>query len=144
MSNWPQFPAPSLAGHRQEAEEGLTEPLWDFRLEKLCGPVASGASSRVCGGQLPSLVMGLTRTLAGKPQGPSLSSAPLCFPASPSSSFFLFFFYKFIYFIYLFLAMLGLRCWARAFSSCGVQGLLSVALHGLLIVVASLVAEHRL
>ena len=47
-------------------------------------------------------------------------------------------------FIYLFLAALGLRCWARAFSSCIERGLLSVAVHGLLIVVASLVAEHGL
>ena len=54
------------------------------------------------------------------------------------------FFLKFIYLIYLFLAVLGLRCWARAFSSCGEQGLLFVAVRGLLIVVASLVAEHRL
>ena len=54
------------------------------------------------------------------------------------------FLYKFIYFIYLFLAVLGLRCCARAFSSCGEQGLLFVVVHGLLIVVASLVAEHGL
>ena len=32
----------------------------------------------------------------------------------------------------------------RAFSSCGEQGLLFVAVHRLLIVVASLVAEHGL
>ena len=32
----------------------------------------------------------------------------------------------------------------RLFSSCGEQGLLFVAVHGLLIAVASLVAEHRL
>ena len=51
----------------------------------------------------------------------------------------------FIYFfIYLFLAALGLHCCARAFSSCGEQGLLFVAVHGLLIAVASLVAEHGL
>ena len=56
----------------------------------------------------------------------------------------IFFFNKFIYFIYLFLAVLGLRCWARAFSSCSERGLLSVAVHGLLIAVASLVAEHGL
>ena len=49
-----------------------------------------------------------------------------------------------IYFIYLFLAVLGLRCCVRAFSSCGEQGLLFVEGHGLLIVVASLVAEHGL
>ena len=53
--------------------------------------------------------------------------------------------FLFIYlFVYLFLAVLGLRCCARAFSSCGKQGLLFVALHGLLIAVASLVAEHGL
>ena len=45
-------------------------------------------------------------------------------------------------FIYLFLAVLGLRCCARAFSSCGERGLLFVAVRGLLIAVASLVAEH--
>ena len=60
------------------------------------------------------------------------------------SKFSFFFFNKFIYFIYLFLAVLGLCCWARAFSSCGERGLLSIAVHGLLIAVASLVAEHRL
>ena len=44
--------------------------------------------------------------------------------------------------IYLFLAALGLHCCVRAFSSCGKQGLLFVAVRGLLIAVASLVAEH--
>ena len=48
------------------------------------------------------------------------------------------------YFIYLFLAALGLRCCVRAFSSCGERELLFVAVHGLLIAVASLVAEHGL
>ena len=50
-------------------------------------------------------------------------------------------------FIYLFtylLAALGLHCCARSFSSCGERGLLFVAVRGLLIVVASLVAEHGL
>ena len=46
--------------------------------------------------------------------------------------------------INLFLPALGLRCCARAFSSCSEQGLLFVAVRGLLIAVASLVAEHRL
>ena len=51
----------------------------------------------------------------------------------------------FIYlFIYLFLAVLGLRCCAWTFSSCGKQGPLFVVVHGLLIAVASLVAEHGL
>ena len=57
---------------------------------------------------------------------------------------FFFFLNKFIYFIYLFLAELGLLCCTRAFSSCGEQGLLFVAVHGLLLVVASLVAERGL
>ena len=52
------------------------------------------------------------------------------------------FFYKFIYLIYLFLAALGLRCCAQTFSSCGERGLLFVVVRGLLIVMASLVAEH--
>ena len=46
--------------------------------------------------------------------------------------------------MYLFLAALGLRGCAWAFSSCGEQGLLFVVVHGLLIAVASLVAEHGL
>ena len=46
--------------------------------------------------------------------------------------------------INLFLAVLGLCCWVRAFSSCGEQGLLSVAVRGLLSVVASLAVEHGL
>ena len=54
------------------------------------------------------------------------------------------FFYKFIYFIYLSLAALSLRCYARAFSSCGERGLLFVAVLGLLIAVASFVEEHGL
>ena len=52
-----------------------------------------------------------------------------------------------MYFIYLFtylLAAVGLCGCARAFSSCSEWGLLFVAVHGLLIAVASLVAEHRL
>ena len=57
--------------------------------------------------------------------------------------------YVFIYFknflkTNLFLAALGLRCCARVFSSCGERWLLFVAVRGLLIVVASLVAEHGL
>ena len=49
-----------------------------------------------------------------------------------------------IIFIYLFLAVLVLRCCAWAFSSCSEWGLLFVAVHRSLSVVASLVAEHRL
>ena len=56
---------------------------------------------------------------------------------------YLFFINLFILF-YLFLAVLGLRCCARAFSSCGEWGLLFIAVRRLLIAVASLAAEHRL
>ena len=42
-----------------------------------------------------------------------------------------------ILFIYLFLAALDLRCCTWAFSSYGEQGVLFVAVHGLLIAVAS-------
>ena len=52
----------------------------------------------------------------------------------------MFYFFSLIYF----LAALGLCCCARAFSCCGERGLLFVAARGLLIAVASLVAEHGL
>ena len=51
-------------------------------------------------------------------------------------------FFFFNKFIYLFMAALGPRCCAQAFSSCGEWGPLFVA--GLLIAVASLAAEHGL
>ena len=47
-------------------------------------------------------------------------------------------------FIYLFLALLGLCCSARAFSSCGEWGLLFVVVLGLLIAVVSLLAKRGL
>ena len=55
------------------------------------------------------------------------------------------FIYLFIFislYILLFLAALGLRCCAWAFSSCGERGLLFVVVCRLLIAGASLVAEH--
>ena len=56
-----------------------------------------------------------------------------------------FFFFKTITFvIYLFMAVLGLRFCARAFSSCGKRGPLFIAVRGPLIIAASLVAEHRI
>ena len=67
------------------------------------------------------------------------SSSPVIFCNS-----FVFVFLIKLFFIYLFLAALGLRCCARAFSSCGKWGLLLVAVCGLLIAVASLVAEYGL
>ena len=47
-------------------------------------------------------------------------------------------------FIYLFMAVLGLRFCARAFSSCGKQGPLFIAVRGPFTIAASLVAEHKL
>ena len=47
-------------------------------------------------------------------------------------------------FIYLFLAVLGLRFCARAFSSCGERGPLFIAVRGPLTITASPAAEHRL
>ena len=55
-----------------------------------------------------------------------------------------FFFFEFYLFIYLFLAVLGLRFCARAFSSCGKWGPLLIVVRGPLTIAASLVAEHRL
>ena len=59
------------------------------------------------------------------------------------SGFFLFFL-NFYLFIYLFMAVLGLRFCARAFSSCGKRGPLFITVHGPLTIAASLVGEHRL
>ena len=50
----------------------------------------------------------------------------------------------FLIYLFYFLTALGLRCCARAFSSCGEQGLLFVVVRGLLSAVASLVVEHGL
>ena len=47
-------------------------------------------------------------------------------------------------FVYLFLAVVDLRCCTWAFSSCGKQGLLSVAVRGPVPAVASLAAERRI
>ena len=52
--------------------------------------------------------------------------------------------YEYIIYFLFFLAALGLCCCAWAFSSCGERGLLFIVVHGLLIAVASLVAEHGL
>ena len=80
---------------------------------------------------------------------------PLSFTLNPSSPSSLFFFFYSEYretseelvrvaSIYLFMAVLGLRFCARAFSSCGKWGPLFIAVHGPLTIAASLVAEHRL
>ena len=52
--------------------------------------------------------------------------------------------YFFFHVFYYLLAVLGLRCCVRSFSSCGERGLLFVVVRGLLIAGASLVAEHGL
>ena len=68
-------------------------------------------------------------------------------PFLGKSFFFFFLRNSFIFIIYLFiyfLAVLGLRFCARAFSSCGKRGPLLIAVRGPLTVAASLVAEHRL
>ena len=49
-----------------------------------------------------------------------------------------------ILFIYLFMAVLGLRFCARAFSNCGKWGPLFIAVRRPLTIATSLVAEHRL
>ena len=50
----------------------------------------------------------------------------------------------FFFFFNLFMAVLGLRFCARAFSSCGKRGPLFITVRGPLTIAASLVAEHRL
>ena len=54
------------------------------------------------------------------------------------------FFFLILFFIFIFLAVLGLRICARAFSSCGKWGPLFIAVRGPLTIRASLAAEHRL
>ena len=67
------------------------------------------------------------------------------YPMVSSIALFFFFFLFFnILFIYLFMAVLGLRFCARAFSSCGKWGPFFIAVRGPLTIAASLVAEHRL
>ena len=79
---------------------------------------------------------------------PSQTPVPGCLllplkPCSSSPDAILFFFFL-IYLFYLFLAALGLCYCTWAFSSCGEKGLLFIAVRGLLIAVASLVAEQGL
>ena len=73
-----------------------------------------------------------------------INGSQLCQHVENHWGCFVLFFNRFIYFIYLFLAVLGLRCYVQAFSSCSEWGLLFVAVHRLLIAVVSFVAEHRL
>ena len=104
-----------------------------MQLRTLCTPVSYLAGDeRRCGTQ----GWGKTDT---KETHHSLQAPQILLPPSTSEPHAVFFFL-----IYLFLAALGLRCCTRAFSSSGERGLLFVAVRRLLIVVASLVAEHGL
>ena len=72
----------------------------------------------------------------------SLAAHCLSWVLQVDSTYYFFFFLSL--FIYLFLAVLGLRFCARAFSSCGKRGPLFIAVRRPLTIAASLVAEHRL
>ena len=69
------------------------------------------------------------------------STDPLAFEKQLMGSYFC---HSSFFIIFLFLAVLGLCFYERAFSSCGEQGPLFTAVHGPLTIAASLVAEHRL
>ena len=73
-----------------------------------------------------------------------VSSSTIVITGEEGIGSFSFFFFNFIIYLFIFLAVLGLRFCARAFSSCGEQGPLFNAVRGPLTVAASLVAEHRL
>ena len=77
---------------------------------------------------------------------PDLFQAPyVCIAFDNNMPNFFFFFLIYLLFIYyLFLAVLGLRFCARAFSSCGKRGPLFIAVRGPLTIAASPVVEHRL
>ena len=81
--------------------------------------------------------------------GDSPGFCPLIFTVDPlvGSLVVLFYFFTYLFFInlfILFLAVLGLRCCAQAFSSCGERRLLCIVVRRVLIAVASLIAEHGL
>ena len=127
-------------------------------------PFASLLSHPVMAGHFPVLQVG-SRTQVSPPlrspnllcMGGFLSIAPLhtmgqdqvqgpdqCLTPGPSSQLSHQFWAWRIYFFFFFLAVLGLHCCTRAFSSCGEPGLLFAAVHRFLTEVASLVAQHRL
>ena len=67
-------------------------------------------------------------------------------PILPRESFvfiYLFIYYLFVYLLFIF-GCVGSSCCAQAFSSCSEWELLLIVVRGLLVVVASLAAEHRL
>ena len=118
------------------------------------GEAAGLGRNRAGGGRTPTQVRVAGISQPATPQRPAsstLHSQPLrdirsqkCRARNNGLTNALGCFFFFNKFIYLFLAVLGLRCCARAFSSCSKRGLLFVVVRGLLIAVASLVAEHGL
>ena len=87
-------------------------------------------------------VQNVIRAIVEEPCSKPNSNRNFASPGNLNNMFFFFFWIPL--FIYLFLAVLGLRFCARAFSSCGERGPLFIAMHGPLTIAASLVAEHRL
>ena len=71
---------------------------------------------------------------------PPIFSARSFIVSGPTLKFLIHFFLIYL----LFMAVLGLRFCARAFSSCGKRGPLLIAVHGPLTIAASPVVEHRL
>ena len=74
-------------------------------------------------------------------EGEILTAGP---PEKSPSVFCLFVCFLVNFFLSLFFDALGVCCCAQALSSCGERGLLFVVVCGLLIVMASFVAEHGL
>ena len=124
-----------LVGQRGKGVAG-----WEAKAHAQCfrkWPEGTGnGSGRSCGRRVRAQGSG---SFLGPDLGSALEVPPLAAPRRQSA-----FFFFLILFIYLFLAVLGPHCCMRAFSSCCEPGLLFVAVRGLLIAVASLVAEHRL
>ena len=120
----------SLSQNR--SSEVLLQKNWIVPDKWLTCPVILGALKR----KRPAFPWSRYREnqMIDKPHPPANTEPWIRFLVPPCFSFF-----KKL-FIYLFMAALGLHCCRRAFFSCADF----VAVHGLLIVVASLVAEHRL
>ena len=74
----------------------------------------------------------------------SMASQPLDCQGSISCFYFFNILFKIFIYFFLVLAVLGLCCFTQAFCSRSEQGLLFIAMCGLLIAVASLVVGHRL
>ena len=126
--------SPSLGvGHASSCRSpALWLPLWSRCLwasvcpdAQVCSPFQGQATKGTASLAILTGPLSFLGSQAGEPDG----NAPCLF------------FFKFFY---LFMAVLGLRFCARAFSSCGERGPLLIAVRGPLTIAASLVAEHRL